>query len=95
MLLERFLVGDRVEEKLAAFLVVLAAAVVAAVLGHVLAPLFIELGELIELFLEIVVVLARLFFRSGFGGLLFENRVGLQFLLHDVAQFQHRSLEDD
>ena len=60
VLLERFLVGDGIEEKLAALLVVVAAAVVAAALRHVFAPLLVELGELVELFLEIVVLVGVL-----------------------------------
>ena len=58
MLLKRFLVGDGIEEKLPALLVVVAAAVVAAALRHVLAPFLVELGQLVELLLEIVVLLA-------------------------------------
>ena len=92
VLLKRFLVGDGIEEELTAFFIVVAAAVITAVLRHVLAPFLVELGELVELLLEIVV--PRVFFGGCLGHLFFEHRVGLQLLLHDVAQFQHRGLED-
>ena len=94
MLLERFLVRDGIKKELPPLLLVLAAAVVAAALRHVFAPLLVQLGELLEFFLEIVVLLAVIV-RRRFWRLFFQHRVGLQFLLDDVAKLQHRGLQDD
>ena len=94
MLLERFLVGDGIEEKLPPFLVVVTAAVVAGVLRHVFAPLLVELGKLIELLFEIFVLLILFLGGRRLGRFFFEHRIGLQLLLHDVAQFEHRRLQD-
>ena len=98
MLLERFLGGDGIEEELALFLVLLRAAAVAARLRHVIAPLVIELGQLIEFLLEIIFRrlalgnLALLFRRLG---QFLEHGVGLHLLLHEVAQFEEGRLENE
>ena len=94
MLLERFLVGDGIEKELPTLLVVVAPAVVAAALRHVFAPFLVQLGELIEFLLELLVLTAVVLGR-GLGGLFFEHRVCLKLLLHNVAQFEHRGLEND
>ena len=55
MLLQRLLRDDRVEKELTFFLIFLRAAAVTTGLRHVIAPLVIELGKSIELFLEFLV----------------------------------------
>src|SRR5260221_12809157 len=52
MLLKRFLVRKRIEEKLAPLFVFLASRRVRDVLSHVISPFLIQLGEPIELFQE-------------------------------------------
>ncbi len=98
MLLEGFLGGDGIEKELALFLVLLRAAAVAGRLRHVIAPLVIELGQLVELFLEIVfrrLALRDLALLIGRLGQFLEHGIGLHFLLHEVAQFQERRLQNE
>ena len=78
MLLQRFLVGNGIEKELAAFFLVVVAAAVAAALRHVLAPFFVQLGEVLELLFEIVVFAgAIMIFRGSLRHFLFQHRVGL------------------
>ena len=99
MLLERFLRGDGIEEELALLLVVLRAAAVAARLRHVIAPLVIELRELIELLFEFLLVRFGLrifaFVRADLRGQLFQDRVGLHFLLDQIPQLEQRRLQNE
>ena len=98
VLLKRFLRRDGIEKELALLLLVLRTGAVAAGLRHVIAPLVIELGQLIELLLEII------FRRLGVGSLplfgcrlgqFFEHGVGLHFLLDEIAQLEKRRLENE
>src|SRR5450432_3742735 len=98
MLLKGFLRRDGVKKKLALVFRFLRTGTVAAGLRHVIAPLVIELGQLIELLLEIV------FRRLGVGSLslficrfgqLLEDGICLHFLLHEIAQLEKRRLEDE
>lgn len=99
VLLQRFLGGDGIEEKLALLLVLLGAAAIAARLRHVIAPLVIQLRELIELLFEIVVRAGLRVLGCGLGaGLirqLLEHGIGFHLLLDEIAQFQKRRLEDE
>ena len=99
VLLERLLSGDGIEKELALFLIILRTRTVAAGLRHVIAPLVVELRELIELGFEFLVGRGRgrLFgtIGVGFGSEFFQDRVGLHFLLHQIAQFEQRRLKDE
>ena len=98
MLLERFLGRDRVEKELAFVLLFLRAPAVAARLRHVIAPLVIELGQLIELLLEIVLrrlALGNFAFLVRRLSQLLEHGIGLHFLLHEIAQLEQRRLENE
>jgi hypothetical protein len=93
MLLERFLVRERVEEKLASFFVLLASPRVRDVLRHIISPFFIQLCQLLEFFLEVSLI------RGTILGLvktrlLFEDRVGLKLLLNDIFELQGRRLQN-
>jgi hypothetical protein len=77
------------------------AGAVAAGLRHVIAPFVIELGQLIELFLELLIVRGSIpwsFFEllhPGSVAQLFQHRVGFHFLLHQVAQFEQGGLPEN
>ena len=85
MLLEGFLVRDGIEKELPALLFVVIAAAVAAVLRHVLSPFLVELCEVIEFLLEVLVLPGGVLV-VALRNFLFQDRVGLEFLLNDVAQ---------
>ena len=96
MLLERFLGGDGIEEKLALILLLLRTAAETVRLRHVVAPLVVELRERIELLLEIVLLLGLgdlPFLVRGIGQLL-EHRVRFHLLLHEISQLEQRSLKN-
>ncbi len=65
---------------------------------HVIAPFLIELGQLIEFLFEIVVRWSLRFCRrlrirriSQF----LQHRIGLHFLLNEIAQFEQRRLKNE
>ena len=83
MLLQSFLAGNRVKEKLSSFFVLKISGRVADILSHVIPPFLIQLCQPLELFLEFAVVL------GSFLGLervdfFFQDRIGLQLLLNDI-----------
>ena len=82
-----------IEEELAALLILLALGGVGGVLGHVIAPFLVELCQALEFLLEFLVLLLAILDR-GLGDFLLDYGVGLNFLLDEVPQFQHRRLED-
>ena len=90
---ESFLAGNGIEEKLASLFVLKISRRVADVLGHVIAPLLVQLSQTLELFLEFTVVL-RSFLRFERVDLFLQDRIGLQFLLNDVSEFQGVGLQD-
>jgi hypothetical protein len=93
MLLKSLFLDEGIEEKLPAFLILRRTVGVARTLGHVVPPLFIKLGEPLELGIELL-GLPLLVLDRGLGLLHLERGIGFQLLLHEVSQFQHRSLED-
>jgi hypothetical protein len=82
-----------VEEELAAFLLLRGTRGVRGVLRHVIAPLLVELGQALKLLLEFVVLLLTIL-DGRLHRLLFERWIGLNLLLDDITQLQHRRLKD-
>src|SRR5437667_4675321 len=99
MLLQRLLTGNRIEKELALIFRLLRTPTEAARLRHVIAPLLVELRQLIELGLEILVRRGRLgllwLVGVGFVRQLFQHRIGLHFLLNEVAQLEQRGLKNE
>src|SRR4051812_19766311 len=98
MLLKRFLGGNRIEEELSLFFLVLRTGAVASRLRHVIAPLVVELGQLIELFLELLIGAGWRFlgcFGSGLGCHFFQDRIGFHLLLDEVAQLEQGRLQNE
>src|SRR5438128_215947 len=99
MLLQGFLGGDGIKKELTLVFGFLGTAAVAAGLRHVIAPLIIELGQLIEFSLELFVVSTwlrlLLFLGSGIGGELFQHRIRFHLLLNEVAQFEKWRLQNE
>ena len=60
---------------------------------HVIAPLFIELGEALEFLLELLVGLGAIL-DGGLCDFLLDDGVGLNLLLDEIAQLQHGGLQD-
>ena len=90
---------DGIKEELAFFLIVLRTGAVAARLRHVIAPLVVQFRQLIELGLELLV---RGWYWRFLGAVcirfrceLFQDGVGLHFLLDQVSQLEERRLQDE
>ena len=92
VLLQSFLAGNRVKEKLPSLFVLRISGRVADVLGHVIPPFLVQLGQPLELLLELAVVLGA-FLGLERVNFFFENRIGLQLLLNDIPEFQSRRLQ--
>ena len=93
VLLKRLAADEAVEEKLPPLLILRRAPGVALALRHVVAPLFIELGEAVEFLLKLVVLLFLVLDRR-FHLVLFERGIRAQLLLYKVAQLQHWGLQN-
>jgi hypothetical protein len=85
------LVCDGVEKKLAPFLIFLIAGGIAHALRHEIPPLLVKLGQLFKFLLEIGIIGRALFVLIN-ATLFFQYRIGLQFLLNEVAKLEGRSL---
>ena len=93
MLLQSFLAGNRVKEKLASFFVLKISGRIADILSHVIPPFLIQLGQPLELLLEFAVVLGSLLGLEGVD-FFFQHRICLHLLLDDIPEFQRRGLQD-
>jgi hypothetical protein len=102
VLLKRFLYGNGIEKELALILrfprPLKAVRAGVGRLRHVIAPFFVQAGELFEFVLEIFVY-GRLVFSlcvgAGFVRQFFENGICFHFLLNKVSQFEQGRLQDE
>src|SRR3984885_1226762 len=92
MLLERFLIGERVEEKLASFFVLLTSRRVRDVLRHIIPPFLIQFRQSLEFFLEFGICRAVLGVAKV--GVFLEEWVGLKLLLNEIFELQRRGLKN-
>src|ERR1700733_3752774 len=93
MLLERFLIGERVEEKLASFFVLLTSRRVRDVLRHITPPFFIQFRQSLEFFLEFGFI-CRAVLGVAKVGVFLEEWVGLKLLLNQIFELQRRRLKN-
>ena len=93
VLLERLHAHDAVEKKLPPFLLLRRAPRVALALRHVIAPFVIELRQPLEFLLKLVVLLL-LVLDGRLHLIFFERRIRAKFLLDQIAQLEHGSLQD-
>ena len=93
MLLKRLHHGDGIEHELALLLCFCRARGIAAALHHVLAPLFVDLGEFCEFLVEIV--FAQILLLDGnLRRCVLQHRVDGQLLAHHLLELERRRLQD-
>ncbi len=92
MLLQSFLTGDRIKEKLTSLFVLKISRRIADILSHVIPPFFIQFCQPLELLLEFGVVIGS-FLSLERVDFLFEDGICLQLLLNNISEFQRWRLQ--
>jgi hypothetical protein len=93
VLLEGFLFDDRLEEELAPVLFQTGDTAVSRILGHVVPPFLVQLRQLLK-FLPKLLLLLPPILRRRLDRFLLQGRIGLHFLLNQISQLQHGSLQN-
>ena len=94
MLLQGLLANQRVKKELAPLLILRRTPRITTALGHVIPPLLVQLRQTLEFLLKLIVFSLSILKRK-LQRFLFQGRIRLNLLLDQVAQFQHRRLQNN